>query len=420
MSSSCTKLSTRQYGVMSSFGGIWLRVLGGAVEAARKTLRDLDDTEVPAPLARVAASQGGRLPPPLAGRLLAELDGNEWLRAKVADDFDGDESGPSWLFLNRPDGWWLQLVDSAIAAEEDQQQRKLEAAEAKLETLEERRALAARRAKEHKKVAADSQARAKRIEASVKGDVAARLAVETAESDSLRAQLSATEARLRSLRLEHQELQAAFDGLRSRLAKARRSRGSAGTGDGTTSFVPGDPIKLARMLDLQNAAFGRDLAIPAEAAEPVADPLVLAAGVRPDASDAIRWLIGLEEAAVVLVDGYNAQFHIDRSDFTSGSARRHLVEVLQRLRGAAPIGHRVVIVYDSTLPGSRDARSSLGGVEVRFAADDRIADEEIVEMSAGLARVVVISSDREVREGAEANGAVVLWSEALAAWVGRA
>ena len=46
-------------------------------------------------------------------------------------------------------------------------------------------------------------------------------------------------------------------------------------------------------------------------------------------------------------------------------------------------------------------------------------DEEIVELAAGLDDVVVISSDREVREQAEADGAVVLWSEALAQWLAR-
>jgi rRNA-processing protein FCF1 len=79
----------------------------------------------------------------------------------------------------------------------------------------------------------------------------------------------------------------------------------------------------------------------------------------------------------------------------------------------------VVVVYDSTLPGDRSARTSAGGVETRFAEKDRIADEELVEMAGRLDNAVVISSDRAVRDGAEANGAVVLWSEALASWLSR-
>jgi predicted RNA-binding protein with PIN domain len=78
-----------------------------------------------------------------------------------------------------------------------------------------------------------------------------------------------------------------------------------------------------------------------------------------------------------------------------------------------------VVVFDSTLPGAREARSAIGGVEVRFAEDDRIADEEIIDAAAELSDVVVISSDRAVREGAEERGAVVLWSEALTGWLDR-
>jgi predicted RNA-binding protein with PIN domain len=90
-----------------------------------------------------------------------------------------------------------------------------------------------------------------------------------------------------------------------------------------------------------------------------------------------------------------------------------------RLRSSAVSKHRVVVVYDSTLPGDRDARTSAGGVEVRFAVEERIADEEIVEMAGNLDNAVVITSDRAVREDAAAGGAVVLWSEALERWLHR-
>ena len=419
VSSSCTELSTRQYGGMSSFGGIWPRILSGAVEAARATLRGLDDSEVPAQLARIAASHGGRLPPPLAVKLLTELDANAWLRDKVAEDFEGDDGDPSWLFLHRPDRWWLSLVDQAIQAENREQEHKLEDLRASLVALEQRRALAAGKAKEHKKAAARSAAELKRLSADRRSEAVARHATESAELESLQTRLTDATASLERMELERRELQTGFDALRTRFAKARRTRGSDSSEGQGSSFVPSDPVKLARMLDLQTAAFGRDLRAPVTRPQLNPDPLALESGVRPDSSDAIRWLVGLERPVVVLVDGYNAQFHIDGSDFTSGTSRRNLVEALQRLRATATVKPRVVVVYDSTLPGSRDARTSLGGVEVRFAPDDRIADEEIIEMTADLPDVVVISSDREVREGAEHNGAVVLWSEALAAWVGR-
>ena len=107
VSSSCACVSTRQYGGMSGFGGVWPRVLERAIDAGRLVLQDLEDREIPASLSRVAASQGGRLPPPLATRLLSEMDKNDWFRERVAADFTGDEADPSWLFVHRPDGWWV-------------------------------------------------------------------------------------------------------------------------------------------------------------------------------------------------------------------------------------------------------------------------------------------------------------------------
>ena len=380
-------------------------------------LHDLEAAEIPAALTRVAASQGGRLPPPLAMRLLDEIDRNEWFRNRVAEHYGGEEPEPGWLFLHRPDGWWVTLASAAAAAAAADATRRVEQLEGELQVLERKRSQAARRARESKKAAADAEKRSKRLLAEARGR-AEGTSGDDSEAAARQADLAAASAALASLRLEHRELEAAFDALRARFVKMRRSRsiGSAGTASG--SFVPPDPVKLARMLDLQSGAYGRDLTQP-PAPAPTASALRLPPGVRPDSSDAIRWLLSLEQSVVVIVDGYNAQFHLDPADFTSGTARRKLIETLRRLRNAATTAHRIMVVFDSTLPGARAARSTLGGVEVRFAEDDRIADEEIVEAAAQLTDVVVISSDRAVRDGAEDEGAVVLWSEALVGWLGR-
>ncbi|MDJ0924765.1 MAG: NYN domain-containing protein [Acidimicrobiia bacterium] len=403
---------------MSSFSGVWPRVLSAAIEAGRAVLHDLEDNEIPAGLARVAAAQGGRLPPPLAVRLLSELDENDWLRTKVADKV-GKEEDLSWLFLHRPGGWWLDLATAAMATAAEDTRRDVEELEAKLGTLEDRRSTAVRRAKEHKKAAAEAEKRARQLTASAKSSEADQRLAVAAEIEPLTRELEETKRLLASRTADHRDLQSAFDGLRSRFAKARRLRGDSSATGASSASVPADPVKLARVLDLQTAAFGRDLTAQPVSPEPERNTLVLAAGVRPDSSDAIRWFLGLRESAVVLVDGYNASFHVGYGEFTSGVARRSLIEALERLRTAATAGHRVVVVYDSTLPGEREARTSAGGVEVMFAEEDRIADEVIVDMSAEFTRVVVVSSDRAVREGAEARGAVVLWSEALAAWLDR-
>lgn len=404
---------------MSSFSGVWVNLLGGAIEAGRHALRELDPKEIPAPLSRVAAYQGGRLPPPLATKLLAEIDKNEWFRGKVVDEWDGDAGETSDLFLNRPDGWWLDLAGRSVAADVAQEQSRLDGLQTRLEEVAAKRRAAIKKATDYKKALAKAQRRSKVLTEEARRSVEKRLSAEVAQIDQLRTELETVQTRFDGLAAEHRELTEAFDTLRSRLMKTRRSRLDDSERTGGSSSLPRDPVKLARLLDLQSAEMGREIGTTRDAEEMEPNRLRLAAGIRPDSSDSIRWLLGLDEPVVVLVDGYNAQFHIDGSDFTSGGARRRLVESLKRVRAAAGVKHRMAVVYDSTLPGERDGRTSLGGIEVRFAENDRIADEEIVEMTAGLDRVVVVSSDRAVRDGAEANGAVVLWSEALSGWLER-
>jgi predicted RNA-binding protein with PIN domain len=325
------------------------------------------------------------------------------------------------LFINRPAGWWIAVAAAAEALAAGDAARRIEELEDRLSLLEEKRSQATRRAKELKKAAADAERRLKQAAAAARhGDSGGR-SVDAAEIDARRAELETVTTALAALRAEHRELQGSFDALRSRFAKMRRARSVESPGAVSGSFVPRDPVKLARMLDLQTGAFGRDLTEPSPAvpATPAKPAIRLPAGVRPDSSDAMRWLLSLDQPVVVVVDGYNAQFHMDPADFTSGAARRNLIDVLKRLRTAAAVPHRIVVIFDSTLPGARDARSAIGGVEVRFAEDDRIADEEIIDAAAQLDDVVVVSSDRAVRDGAEANGAVVLWSEALVGWLER-
>ena len=412
-------LSVLDHEAMSNFRGVWINVLDGAIGAGRAAMRELEEREIPSGVRRVAAYSGGKLPPPLASSLLAEIDENEWFREKVTEQFAGDDESPSALFLHRPNGWWMGVVEAIAAAglshgegRAADLQRQLDKTEAKLRTVN-------AKLTEQRKEADDERRRAREAVEATRNSVAARFETERAEMEAARQHSTALAKRVAELETEHLALQDAFATLRSRFAKARRYRvadSSAETGAGS---LPSNPVKLARLLDLQTASFGRTprTEVPVTAKDIVT--LRLDAGVRPDSADGIRWLLGLAEPVVVLVDGYNAQFHIDRRDFTSGAARRTLVNALRRLRDAATVKHRVVVVFDSTLPGERIPRSSLGGVEIRFTEKDVIADEEIIDLVADLDRVVVISSDREVREEAETGGAVVLWSESLAEWLAR-
>lgn len=356
------------------------------------------------------------MPPPLAASLLDEIDSNDWFRDKVLEEWNGDPDGVSDLFLSRPEGWWVAVADAVAASTLGRDEARVGEMEKQLARLEERLEKATSKIADQRKEIDEHKRRGREMVESARESIEAKYEREASEAAEVRTQAAETEERLHRLESEHLALQEAFANLRSRFAKARRLRpGEAGSGGGS---MPSDPVKLARLLDLQTASFGRaphDATPPSDT--PAGKPLQLAAGVRPDSADAIRWLLELAEPVVVLVDGYNAQFHIDRSDFTSGEARRKLVSALRRVKEASAVRHRVIVVFDSTLPGERMPRSSLGGLEVRFTERDVIADEEIVAMTEGLERVVVVSSDREVREGAERNGAVVLWSEALAEWL---
>jgi len=413
-------LSTRQDGALSGFRGIWISLLSDAIVAARAVLRDLDPPEIPAGVRKVAAYSGGQLPPPLATSLLAELDRNEWLRGKAAEDWDGDPASASSLFLERPEGWWLSLAETVQGETGRQQEAEMADLRHEVDKAEAKQQAAADKIADYRKRMAAERKKAKDTAAAVRRSLEARQAAAAGEMKRARAEAHHVEQRLQQLEMEHRELQDSFDALRTRLAKSRRLRMDSPSGTETSRSVPSDPVKLARLLDLQAASFGRSP--EQEDAQQLIQPpsLTLEPGVRPDSSDAVRWLLTLDRPVVILVDGYNAQFHINPEDFTSGASRRALVEALQRLRAAATAPHRVVVVYDSTLPGERIARTAQGGVEVRFAEQELIADEEIVAMAAELDEAIVISSDREVREGAEANRAVVLWSEALRDWLNRA
>lgn len=404
---------------MSGFDSTWLGVLAESIETARTALRDIDDAELTPPLRRVAASQGGRLPPPLALRLLRELDENEWFRDKVAEAWQGDPAAPGGLFLVRPDGWWVELGAAVAGAAGAVAQQRIAALEMELKSVATKRDVAVAKVKELKKAVDENRRKAKKAVDKARQASESRYEKDLTAVADLHNELDEATQHLQAMVDEHLALQDAFAALRARFAKARKGRVEESDQPGGSRSVPADPVKLARMLDLQAASFGRDLAEPIALSVADTEPLALGTGIRPDSSDAIRWLVGLDEPVAVLVDGYNAQFHIDRDDFTSGAARRRLVEALKRLRSSADVKHRIVVIYDSTLPGERIARTSAGGVEIRFAEEDRIADEEIVEMTAALPKSVVISSDRAVREGSEASGAVVLWSEALQSWLDR-
>ncbi len=394
-----------------------LELLAPAIAAARRVLEDMDSGDVPAKLRKVVQSSARTLPPPLARSLLAALDGDEALREKVAESLDamagdGAAGAVSAAFVERGPGWWA-TVAAALAdhAAADAGRREGEA-RAELERLERYAAEAEARVDKARAEAAEAYSQAgervdrareriRELSRSDRSDVDRA----AAEAEALRSQLAdALEALA--------ETRAVAASLRDRVRKMRRSR--VVTEAGTSEFTPRDPAALARALDAQfDLAASNAVHVPSPPAGDTVGAVALPAGVAPDSPDALSWLL-TAPAATVIVDGYNVLFRVEPAGSLTGSARRRLEETLRRLHRQSANRHAIVVVYDSTVAGERAPETVRGGVRVRFAEADRLADEEIIEIAAATAgTTIVISSDREVREAVAAAGAVTLWSEVL-------
>lgn len=386
-------------------------LLAPALEAARRALRKLDETDIPAALRDIAA-RSGRLPPPLARRLAQELDASEWLRAEAVAawpdiDFstvDGKHRA-SAMFLQRPQGWedeTSSLVEESAGAQawrvsqrlaEDlgKAGRRIEGLESLLAKSEERARLAEESAGERLSELSDRLGRnrsrdlleIKQLQ-SVVADLDERLAAATRARDEIAKELEATRGRRRP-------------------TEPLPTRGPGAWGARR-------PLEVARHLD--------DL-VSAGAVTPVTqeerrgsggiDSLNLPQGISPDRAEAIYWLLDQTVAVVVAIDGWNAA-HLLASP-PSAEDRQQIVEAGRRISSASRGRRRVIVVFDSRESPEQFTHPE---VEVRYVAS---ADEGILELAANSSGpLVVVSSDRRVREGAQAVGAVGLWSQALVDW----
>ncbi len=409
---------------MAAFPPEVVKTLLPAVEAARAALRKMRADEIPAEARRIASYSGGRLPPPLAASLIDILDGNERLREKALEHLDGD--GAARRFLARDPGWWI-----ALAAEAVDRSREAGAVElAKRSTDADR--LAEQLDETKRRLAAATESRAAEFEELKEAAAAAKARLRahreresdrtldgTAELDEARAATRAAEERAEEAEALNSSLRASVRRLRRERAELER-RARAG---GSTETAELDALELARKLDREallrrrRVAGGRDVAAPDTAARPLALP----PGVRPDAAEAIDWLLTVDDPVVVVVDGYNVSFHLQGEAFSSPRARERLNQGLAVLARRGHSVLRISVVYDSSLAEGREPGLGPKGVTVLFAPRDRLADEEIVALVAGSGvPAVVISSDREVRDMATEAGAVALWGEALAGWMQRA
>jgi len=399
-------------------------VLGVALDAARAVLRELDGDQVPNDLRKVTG-HAGSLPAPLARSLLKGLEKYGWLRDKAIEQLPAEASGDrpeaAALYLRRPAGWELCLAEIAAAAGASaagDSGRSAAGKERDLAAL-----LKATRAKA-KSVQKESRATI----AELKGRLADRASQQRSEAagdakDERQAErvLQAAEEEVTRLREERdaavRDARIAKQALHWERTLRRRAEADASAGARTSAWAD-DPAALAERLD-RTALMARPAAGigPAAGAAAPVEEVRLPPGVAPDAKTAIEWLLGVEAAITVIVDGYNVGYLMP-GERAPAPARIRVAPVLGHLQKMARGPLKVIVVYDSD-SGPVETPLAPGPVSVRYGAGGEAADEEIVRLAGALeGPVVVVSSDREVRDRSEALGALPLWSEALIAWAG--
>lgn len=418
----------RQHGSMAAMSSELRGALEPIVADVRRGLRDLDPLEVPTTLRRVVASADRRLPPPLLQSLMTELDGNEWLRTRLLNEV-GDRIAPETAaFLERGPGWWVGVVERALAAAAPNQDTNVDAEIADLRTQatvarQRLRELNTERDELRTELAAARRELRRRPGS---GDVAETIS--RLESDRVRLEESLT-AESERRRLAEERV--------ATLLK-RRERPQPMTAPHHPPPAPrrlaetralgglGDPVDVARRLDLEAAALAAGLRRSAVvsgsprgdapgAPENAEETLRLPIGISPDSPEAMSWLLSAAAPATVVVDGYNVTYLLDPDRFATAEARDRLVALLGRMRRIAGGRHDVVVVFDS---GEDDAGppEMRRGIEVRFTSGGT-ADDAIVDLARTKAGpVVVITKDRELRERVEREGALALWGDAIAAW----
>jgi hypothetical protein len=390
------------------------QLLTAAVEAARRALRRIDDKDIPARL-RDIAGRSGRLPAPFAKRLLTELDASDWLRAEAlleidaesGDGSDGDTA--SVLFLERPEDWVERMESLAVGHREAVERSQIKRLETDLANA------IARSGRLEKRLAS-----AERREQEAVSGVEERLAAAAAAHRRSQAQLKSARdrlaARLSSSEEEVGRLTGENSSLLKKLAEARSDKEKSYPPVTPDRVQPawslGKPIEIARHLDDINRAL-KIAPTRSTTSRQMPEPTRLTgppAGIRPDRAEAMVWLVGLPDRISVAIDGWNAA-HLLQSPPTPAT-RNRIIEAGRRIALASSGKRRVTTVFDSSQLGES---FSADEVAVTFVAS---ADEELIDMAGrdpdGL---VVITSDRRVREAVERAGAVGLWSEALIDWL---
>jgi hypothetical protein len=400
------------------------RLVPRALDAARKALRDADAKEIPphlkARLQRVRAASGV-LPPPLVRPLLEALDGDGWLRERAisawpeaADESPESEHHASALFLLRPEGWETALAAAAMILAADEADARAGRARQQAEGAAEAARAAKGRERDAEKRARQAEAARREMDRAQREPLRAFRAGETRSEAALGEATAAWEKERRRLEAENTTLEGSVGALREEVRSLRAARAeaerAAQAAVGGASWTDREAVALAEHLD-QVAFQARLPREPGSDDRPLESPrFTVPAGVRPDEAAAIDAVVRWGGPLWLIIDGYNVGLRVVDEP---AEARERLWAVGTRLVTAG--GLLVSLVWDSRDGEHRVDRQR--GLEMRFAGLGTTADDEIVAMLASAARpVVVVTSDRELRERAIARGATVVQSEALIAW----
>jgi hypothetical protein len=394
-------------------GGYPLPLLEPALTAAVAAMGKMEEREIPARIRAVASKQGQRLPPPLARSLMSELEESEWLRGKALE-WLASGSDPatrlSTLYLSRPDGWEDEAASIAEQWESGRRGQADEGVQARLAKAERKvEELSLRLQKEqetHRKEVTRLEAeRQQAVERAGEGAAATRRS-----NDALRSQLSATHMRIEELESAKAQTAALIAELKAGARPRRPDEPGGGPPSGWS--LRGSPERLAAHLD----EIARALAVLPVAAEPAPDQRVPTAvsipvGIRPDRPEAIEWLRQQPARVRVVIDGWNVAYQMEEAPDADTQLR--VVAAAQRLVAGSRGFGRITVLFDSEKAENRVKQQ---GAEIRYVPS---ADEEAIALARNSKTpVVVITSDRRVREAVESNGGVGLWSEALLGWLG--
>jgi predicted RNA-binding protein with PIN domain len=441
---------------------------------AREGERATPPRMAPQPLRRYL--NFARLPDPALEVARRVLDEDAEFRGQVEAAVDEERIGHAgWLFLTRPEGWQAEveaLVQKASAAElaakedraERAAQRRLAGAEAAASRAE--AAASAALAEAHK---ARLELDAERADTAPLREAVAQMRTELEE---LRANRATTIARLKqaeaTLAARNAELRALRHELRMTQAELAQG-GGAGLGADLPDDSDRDPnivdAASTAAADVAAAAAARAEAVAAAVAraadaaailtraladagsvlagEPLAvstgpdapdeqsrarrdrvpsarrprsrrRPAALPPGVLEDAAEAAEHLVRVP-GALVLVDGYNIS-HAQWWGHPPAEQRARLLDACAELH--ARFGTEIEVVFDGDQPEETAGSLARSGVRYRFTAagveaDDVLlarVDEEPLDRP-----VVVVSSDRRVRDGAQRRGANVLGARQILA-----